>query len=72
MDTLHYFDLDTAPESDMWLSMAKDQGYVPRTCLLSGRIVMAETNAGRDACAGCRGPREKCHGRTQVPDPERE
>ncbi len=60
---MHYFDDDIAPASDIWLSMAKGQGYVPSTCLLSGAMVMAEVNAGRDACAGCNGPREKCHGR---------
>lgn len=59
----HYFEQD-APDGDDWyLKMAVQQGYVPPTCLLGGRVVMSETNAGRDACAGCEGPREKCHGR---------
>jgi hypothetical protein len=61
--SLHYFDRDKAPPSDVLLGIAKAQGYVPTTCLLAGVMVMHETNAGRDACAGCNGPREKCHGR---------
>ena len=59
----HYFEFEQADVNDMWLAMAIHQGYVPKTCLLGGSIVMAETNAGRDACAGCEGPRERCHGR---------
>jgi hypothetical protein len=59
----HYFEQDKADEDDFMLGMAKAQGYVPKTCLLGGMVVMAETNAGRDACAGCNGPREKCRGR---------
>ena len=59
----HYFDDPTGAVSDMWLNMAKGQGYVPKGCLLGGTVVMAETNAGRDPCAGCSGPREKCGGR---------
>lgn len=64
---LHYFDLDKAPW-DMELEMAKHQGYVPQTCLLGGATVMAEVAAGRDPCAGCNGPREKCHGRPKAAD----
>lgn len=60
---LHYFDQDTAPESDMALGMAKQQGYVPKSCLLGGNVAMSEVMAGRDPCAGCEGPREKCGGR---------
>lgn len=60
---IHYFDQDIADADDLLLQMAKGQGYVPATCLLGGRVVMAEVNCGRDACAGCEGPREKCHGR---------
>lgn len=59
---LHYFDQEQADADDMLLQMAKGQGYVPKTCLLGGQIVMAETRAGRFACWGCAGPREKCHG----------
>lgn len=62
MSALHYFDKEEAPW-DMQLEMAKHQGYVPMTCLLGGATVMAEVTAGRDPCAGCRGPREKCGGR---------
>ncbi len=60
---MHYFDQPTAPESDFMLSMAKGQGYVPQTCLLGGIVVMSEVNGGRDPCAGCNGPRERCKGR---------
>jgi hypothetical protein len=47
----------------MFLEMAIQQGYVPKTCLLSGKIVMDEMNNGLDPCANCNGPRKKCHGR---------
>lgn len=60
---LHYFDQDTAPSSDIFLAMAKGQGYVPKNCLLSGAVVMSEVDGGRDPCAGCAGPRAKCGGR---------
>jgi len=63
MTAPHYFDLDAAPARDMALGMAKMQGYVPQTCLLGGVVVMHEVSAGRDPCAGCAGPRDKCHGR---------
>lgn len=59
----HYFDQDKADDSDIQLKMAIQQGYVPSTCLLSGMVVMQATNQGFDACSGCNGPREKCHGR---------
>lgn len=59
----HYFDQESADADDLLLDMAKRQGYVPVTCLLGGPIVMGEVNVGRDPCAGCNGPRVKCHGR---------
>jgi hypothetical protein len=59
----HYFDQTAADADDMRLSMSIQQGYVPRTCLLGGQIVWSEVQAGRDPCAGCEGPRERCHGR---------
>lgn len=61
--TLHYFDDDIAPESDIMLKMAIAQGYVPSTCLLAGQVVMSEIQNGKDACKGCNGPRNKCNGR---------
>ena len=64
---LHYFDDSEADPNDMQLGMAKMQGYVPKTCLLGGAVVMDEVNNGRDPCAGCNGPREKCHGRPKKP-----
>lgn len=59
----HYFDQPLPDPDDFMLKMAIQQGYVPQTCLLGGMVVMDETNHGRDACAGCEGPRERCHGR---------
>lgn len=59
----HYFNQDKADTDDIGLKMALHQGYVPPKCLLGGMVVMAEMNAGRDPCAGCNGPREKCCGR---------
>jgi hypothetical protein len=59
----HYFEQASADTDDIQLAMAKRQGYVPKTCLLGGVVVMAEVFAGRDACAGCAAPRIKCAGR---------
>lgn len=59
---VHYFDQEK-PDPDMYLDMAKGQGYVPQGCLLTGFVVMSEINKGNDPCAGCHGPRERCHGR---------
>lgn len=61
----HYFSQEQADADDWQLRMAIDQGYVPEQCLLGGPVVMSEINAGRDPCAGCAGPREKCVGRPQ-------
>lgn len=66
---MHYFDSEKAPDHDFQLGMAKMQGYVPQTCLLGGIIVMSEVNAQRDPCAGCNGPRYKCHGRSKIEEP---
>lgn len=62
----HYFDLAAASPHDIHLQMAIGQGYVPSTCLLGGGPVMSEMNEGRDPCAGCEGPRERCGGRPRV------
>lgn len=59
----HYFDQDAPDGDDIHLKMAIAQGYVPITCLLGGRTVMGEVWRGRDPCAGCAGPRERCKGR---------
>jgi len=59
----HYFDQELADNDDMHLGMAIMQGYVPKTCLLGGAVVMDEINKGNDPCSGCNGPREKCFGR---------
>lgn len=63
MLSLHYFDKTEAPIEDAALWMAKHQGYVPKTCLLGGVVVMDEVNNGRNPCWGCEGPRERCHGK---------
>lgn len=61
----HYFEQQTADNDDMLLTMAKMQGYVPKTCLLGGMVVMAEVQDGKSPCSGCNGPREKCHGKAR-------
>lgn len=61
----HYFKQDEADADDMQLGMAKMQGYVPKTCLLGGLVVMGEVSAGRNPCSECEGPREKCHGKAK-------
>lgn len=60
---LHYFQQAVADQDDFQLGMAKMQGYVPKTCLLGGPVVMDEVSAGRNPCWGCEGPREICHGK---------
>lgn len=60
---LHYFDQEIADEDDINLAMAIGQGYVPKTCLLNGMVVMYEVNKGNNPCWGCNGPREKCKGK---------
>lgn len=59
----HYFEQESADQDDHPLGMAKMQGYVPETCLLSGAIVMSEVRAGRHPCWECNGPRERCGGK---------
>ena len=58
----HYFNQEESDNDDMQLNMAKMQGYVPKTCLLGGMIVMGEVSNGSNPCWGCNGPREKCLG----------
>jgi hypothetical protein len=65
---LHYFDQAVPDKDDLNLEMAIAQGYVPPTCLLGGIVVMSEVTGGRDACAGCAGPRERCYGRPRRKD----
>lgn len=62
----HYFNQTTADYDDVHLAMCKDQGYVPRTCLLNGQLVFALINEGKDPCKGCECPREKCCGRPKL------
>jgi hypothetical protein len=61
----HYFEQSEADKDDMLLGIAKMQGYVPKTCLLGGAVVMAEINSGQNPCWGCEGPREKCKGKAK-------
>ena len=63
---LHYFDQEKADDTDILLSIAKRQGYVPENCLLSGEVVMAEVNSRKSPCKGCEGPREKCKGKVKL------
>lgn len=60
---VHYFDEEEADPNDHLLKMAKLQGYVPRNCLLAGKVVISIINSHKDPCDGCAGPREKCGGR---------
>jgi len=59
----HYFEQEKADEDDIALQMMIKQGYVPKTCLLNGKIVWGLMGKGKDPCKGCNAPREKCHGR---------
>lgn len=59
----HYFEQEKPDEDDIALQMGIGQGYVPKTCLLGGAIVMGVTIKGEDPCVGCAGPRDKCEGR---------
>lgn len=69
MSEPHYFNQDTADADDIYLKMAIRQGYVPPTCLLGGELVLKEVREARDPCAGCEGPRAKCHGRKKLAAP---
>ena len=62
---VHYFDQDKADDDDIILMMAIGQGYVPKNCLVSGQLVMATIGSKQDPCKGCKGPREKCGGRSE-------
>jgi len=59
----HYFNQESADTDDLMLELAKMQGYVPDTCLLSGMVVMDEINKGKSPCWECEGPRDKCQGK---------
>ena len=61
----HYFEQVESDKDDMHLEMAKAQGYVPKTCLLGGFLVMELTGGGKDPCKGCEAPRDKCKGRSR-------
>ncbi len=50
---------------DIHLEMAKDQGYVPKTCYLKGEVITLLMLEGKDPCAGCNLDRLKCKGRNK-------
>lgn len=60
---LSYFDQPEHDGDDALLRNAIDLGHVPPGCLLGGALVSGEVSVGRDPCASCRGPRERCAGR---------
>jgi len=60
---VHYFEQEEPDRDDIFLKMAKGQGYVPEACKLGGQTVMGLVNKGVDPCNGCNCPREKCGGR---------
>lgn len=60
---IHYFEEGKADPNDHFLNMSIQQGYVPKGCLLGGQLVWGLVEDGRDPCAGCGGPIEKCGGR---------
>lgn len=62
---IHYFNQTDADTDDSLLQMAKDQGYVPKSCLLGGEVVMRLITSGIDPCKGCKGPRHICKGRPE-------
>lgn len=59
----HYFEQDSADTDDIFLSMAINQGYVPKNCLLGGQTVMSIINDGKSPCNGCNCDRNKCNGK---------
>ena len=62
----HYFEQGEADKDDIHLQMAKAQGYVPKTCLLGGSLVMEVIKGAQNPCKGCEAPRDKCKGRSRV------
>ena len=54
------FDKKKAPEKDIILKLAKEQGYVPDGCLLGGGVVMGLINKGENPCKGCNCNRSIC------------
>jgi len=54
-------------ENDLWLKMAKEQGYIPVGCTLKGQLVMLLVGKGEDPCAGCNNDRAECGGRPRQP-----
>ena len=59
----HYFNQETADADDHLLGMAKMQGYVPKTCLLGGAVVMGSVNSSQSPCSLCNCDRNKCGGK---------
>lgn len=59
----NHFERPADAAADGLLQQCVHQGWVPPGCVLGGELVMVLMNAGRDPCAGCRGPRHRCGGR---------
>ena len=66
MRQLHYFEEGVAPDTDLQLVAAKQQGYVSQGCLLAGPVVMSEVERGNDPCSGCFCERDVCGGRART------
>ena len=62
----HYFKQDKPDDDDVLLKVAIDQSYVPKTCLLGGLAVIFTVNIGDNPCWGCKGPRNRCHGKPEA------
>ncbi len=60
----HYFNQEKPDQDDIFLNMAKGQGYVPQTCLLGGQTIMGLINEGKDPCEGCSCDKGICKERT--------
>lgn len=63
---LHYFDQTEADKDDHKLNKAKEDGLIPKNCLLNGNIVSSELARGIDPCGGCQCERSKCGGRPKT------
>lgn len=62
----HYFNQDESDQDDYLLIIAKQQEYVPQTCLLGGEMVWALIKSNKDPCECCVCDRIKCNGRSKI------
>ena len=49
--------------TDIMRNIMVQQGYIPRTCTLHGRVIFGLINRGEDPCKGCNENRTICKGR---------